>query len=401
MANQNLSTYVTGLTENSSGGAVLYDANGIKKVSAVAAAVTLLQNMSTLTLSSPAANTTQLSLSGYSVTGAATTTLASITGTWNTSGAPTALLLNVTNTASNVASLLMDLQVGGASQFNIRKDGATTVNGFFAVGTTAGANYNTTGEFVANNRFALGANISSPDIFIGRNAAASLRLGAADAASPVAQTLGVQSVVAGTSNTAGAAFTIAGSKGTGTGAGGSLIFQVAPAGSSGSTQNSLINALTITSAGVFTLNGGAQTWTFTNATGNLSSSGGNIAWYAGGTIGWNARGGLAAAADGVFTLYNNALSDFSRLQFGGTTSAFGAIARDGAGIKIVGADGTSVSWTKVPGVAVASLPAAATAGAGARSFVTDALSPVALATVAGGGAVNVPVFSDGSNWKVG
>lgn len=50
---------------------------------------------------------------------------------------------------------------------------------------------------------------------------------------------------------------------------------------------------------------------------------------------------------------------------------------------------------------VASLTAAATAGAGARSFVTDASSPTWGATVAGGGAVSVPVFSDGTNWKVG
>lgn len=50
---------------------------------------------------------------------------------------------------------------------------------------------------------------------------------------------------------------------------------------------------------------------------------------------------------------------------------------------------------------VGSLPAAATAGAGARSFVTDALLPVFGSAVAGGGAVNVPVYSNGSTWMVG
>jgi hypothetical protein len=50
---------------------------------------------------------------------------------------------------------------------------------------------------------------------------------------------------------------------------------------------------------------------------------------------------------------------------------------------------------------VATLPSAVTAGAGARSFVTDATGPTFGATVAGGGAVNVPVYSDGTNWKVG
>jgi hypothetical protein len=50
---------------------------------------------------------------------------------------------------------------------------------------------------------------------------------------------------------------------------------------------------------------------------------------------------------------------------------------------------------------VATLPSAATAGKGARSFVTDALLPAFGATVATGGAVAVPVYSDGTNWKVG
>ena len=50
---------------------------------------------------------------------------------------------------------------------------------------------------------------------------------------------------------------------------------------------------------------------------------------------------------------------------------------------------------------VATLPSAVTSGKGARSFVTDALAPVFGATVAAGGAVAVPVYSDGTNWKVG
>jgi hypothetical protein len=88
---------------------------------------------------------------------------------------------------------------------------------------------------------------SASDLFITRKGTANLRLGAADAAAPVAQTLSVQSVVAGTTNTAGANLTIAGAQGTGTGAGGSIVFQVAPAGSSGTAQNALATALTIAS----------------------------------------------------------------------------------------------------------------------------------------------------------
>lgn len=50
---------------------------------------------------------------------------------------------------------------------------------------------------------------------------------------------------------------------------------------------------------------------------------------------------------------------------------------------------------------VASLPAAGTAGAGARHFVTDANATTFASIVAGGGANGVPVYSDGTNWRIG
>ena len=50
---------------------------------------------------------------------------------------------------------------------------------------------------------------------------------------------------------------------------------------------------------------------------------------------------------------------------------------------------------------VATWSSSVTSGKGARSFVTDALLPTFGSTVAGGGAVAVPVYSDGTNWKVG
>ena len=50
---------------------------------------------------------------------------------------------------------------------------------------------------------------------------------------------------------------------------------------------------------------------------------------------------------------------------------------------------------------VATLPSAVTSGKGARAFVTDALGPTFGATVVTGGAIAVPVYSDGTNWKVG
>jgi len=50
---------------------------------------------------------------------------------------------------------------------------------------------------------------------------------------------------------------------------------------------------------------------------------------------------------------------------------------------------------------MATLPSAVTSGKGSRSFVTDALAPTFGSTVASGGATATPVYSDGTNWKVG
>jgi hypothetical protein len=74
------------------------------------------------------ADTIPLTISGYSVTGSNAQSALSITGTWNTTGAPTALLVNITNTASNVNSLLMDLQVGGSSLFRFGRNGILSFN---------------------------------------------------------------------------------------------------------------------------------------------------------------------------------------------------------------------------------------------------------------------------------
>lgn len=68
--------------------------------------------------------------------------------------------------------------------------------------------------------------------------------------------------------------------------------------------------------------------------------------------------------------------------------------------------GTSVvtpaaGYLKHTPVTIASLPAAATAGAGARAFVSDATTQVFGGTVVGGGTINTPVYSDGTAWRAG
>lgn len=50
---------------------------------------------------------------------------------------------------------------------------------------------------------------------------------------------------------------------------------------------------------------------------------------------------------------------------------------------------------------VAALPTASSAGTGARAVVSDASSPTFGQPVTGGGSTLIPVYSDGSSWRVG
>jgi hypothetical protein len=204
-----------------------------------------------------------VAISPESLTGTSATTSLDIAQTWNTTGTPTAVKCNVTDTASNAASLLMDLQVGGVSKFKVPKNGnpvfVVPTSGFLEVNGNGDGVRATNGSSIsaygiygvrlgASNTLSWGSSADGPasvDTTLTRKAAASLQLGAADAAAPVAQTIGPQSVVAGTSNTAGQNLTVRGSQGTGTGVGGDIIFQVAPAGSSGTAQNTLAQAMRI------------------------------------------------------------------------------------------------------------------------------------------------------------
>jgi hypothetical protein len=223
-------------------------------------------------------------LGSTTLSGATVTTDApvlNLSQTWNDAAVTfTGLKLTVTDTASAAASNLIDLQVGGVSKFKVDKSTdlifsgssvtsviSSIVNPNYRIvinrGSPAinfGVNQASAGTAIMRPAgFAVGASSylawsglvdradTTIDLFLTRKAAANLRFGAADAAAPVAQTLSVQSVVAGTTDTAGVDFTIDGSQGTGTGAGGSIVFQVAPAGASGTAQNALTSALALRS----------------------------------------------------------------------------------------------------------------------------------------------------------
>lgn len=64
-------------------------------------------------------------------------------------------------------------------------------------------------------------------------------------------------------------------------------------------------------------------------------------------------------------------------------------------------DGIVCNTVQTTATTYAQLPNATSAGAGARAFITDGSTATFGATVSGGGANKVPVYSDGANWKVG
>lgn len=120
-----------------------------------------------------------------------------------------------------------------------------------------------------------------------------------------------------------------------------------------------------------------------------------------------------AAGTGLIAIGRSTASQQTDIQAAATASGStktmnigtGGLAGSATNIVIGSTTGTSTTTlngiTKRQTYLVANLPSASTSGVGAKSFVTDALTPTFGATVAGGGAVPVPVFSDGTNWKVG
>ena len=265
-------------------------------------------------------------------------------------------------TFSTFASPGVSLQ-GGSGSGGGTPGGSTTQIQYNNAGAFAGASGLTTDG--TNLTFGSASQLLwSTDLILTRRGAANLRFGAADAAAPVAQTLSVQSVVAGTTNTAGGNLTITGSQGTGTGAGGSIIFQVAPFGSSGSAQNALATALTIGSNPRFGSNvavnlGGGNTGVFT--VGNTAT---------GIMLGYN---GANDGASGVLIGSAARFAFTSGIAYGGASDV--SLFRDAAGI--MGLRGSS------------------TASPGAMSFYTYGASPPAAP-----GASIVRLYADTSGGKI-
>jgi hypothetical protein len=275
---------------------------------------------------------------------------------WNDAGTTyTSIKMNVLDTASNAASLLMDLQVGGVTAFNVSKSGAISANSNLTLRDGIGSSnriaiLNTTGYATrSGGAYTWGSGATdaggSPDLLILRDAANTL----AQRNGVNAQTSRIYNTYTDVSNYERVALTWTANK---------AILKVENAGT-GSARNLRLEC----SSGSLEFHDGNSTMVMTSGTLQLG----------------NRR--LTELRDLIFQTDN--------------TYDIGASGATRPRNLYMG------SWIRMATTTVASLPAAATAGAGARMFVTDAASPTFGSAVAGGGAVTVPVYSTGSAWNVG
>ena len=84
-----------------------------------------------------------------------------------------------------------------------------------------------------------------------------------------------------------------------------------------------------------------------------------------------------------------------------TFDTTGNLTTSGANGNITGAYVVSAAVVRTVPTTVSALPLANTVGAGGRAFVTDANTATFGTTISGGAANAVPVYSDGTAWRVG
>lgn len=339
------------------------------------------------TITQGTANEGILASTGYSLTGSSAVSMIDLAGSWNTTGTPTAIKLNITDTASNAASLLMDLQVNGTGVFAISKSSKisnpsngymefTTANGssIATVGTNsdlqfhvtasqglgigfARGGWDTSGAWVSNGRYfgwthseqggTVATRLYSPS-------AALVQLGQDHATVATAQTLVSHSVTTGT----GANMIIG--AGTGSVAGGSVILATR------ATTGALTARVTVANSNLVTFfdssGSGGHYAQITNDLGTPALVGGfngsrRSAVTLNGGIGYDvfafsSSGGLTFGSGGTFNIPQSNAScrgaGYTNTQL---TFTFGALAKDGLGsftgaghiVQIVGGTASSVT----------------------------------------------------------
>lgn len=294
-----------------------------------------------------------LALTGQILTGSQATAAISATSTWNTSGTPTLIDADVTDTASNAAALLMNLKLSGTSIFQVQKSAIRIGGGTQVKLITATAYSKIQNTGFANFVFTDGSNdfflidsgtsirsggayswsssastVSSPDLYLYRDAAGNLAV----RHGTNTQMLRMYGSYTDASNYRRGAF----------GSFNGVDFDIQTEGAGTGAAAGTLNFGTV----------GVRRWNITTSGHFLANAdntydiGGNGAnrprngffgsdIVAGNAIGMGAAGklysagraGLRSTADGVWLMFNNAETDFGRLQFGGTTSSFPALKR--------------------------------------------------------------------------
>lgn len=284
------------------------------------------------TITPASANVTPLTIN-QSLTGAAANAALSIAPTWNTSGVALGLDLTVTDTASGAGSLPLRVRGGAAGTttlFSIDKSGNMVNNGIW-------------------NRIPGGTYTASWD-----NSGISITVPAAN----TARLLLSQTGIAGISWSNVPSSGISSFSGTGTHqfTNGTNPVNVRVYGTFTDASNGDWLNLTKTAGGAATIstnaNGtgtagnvnitaGASTWQFQSGGNFISNS--NVFVPAISLFGISTRLQLLSPSDGVAQVTNSAGTDFSRLQFGGTTSAFPAIKRVGSRLEARLADDSAAA----------------------------------------------------------
>jgi hypothetical protein len=390
----NGATYLAGITGSSTATITISTGNGSAASggsSSSSSGATLGANTFTATQTiNPAANTSSLVTTG-SHTGSDATPDFSLSTTLNTSGSPDVFKLAVTDTARGAATKLFNIYAGASgttSEFSVDRSGNTVSSGYFQSAASTGFLFDN-GLISIRFNGAVGAKLGSAtpivwtqstdsndtaDLFLRRDGPGIL----AQRNSTNAQTFRVYNTYTDASNGEWGAFDwqgtanvlSVGTKMNGTGVARNMQFLI---------------------GGVNKLDYGQSTTGVWTVAASMFSTG---AFQAGAAsyFAWNGRTLSRAPSDGVLTLSNNAETDFSRLQFGGTTSSFPALKRFGTAPAIRLADDTVG--------AAAVLTACASAGEGALAVVTDSNTNTWGATVAGSGSNHVLAYCNGTNWTV-
>lgn len=333
-----------------------------------------------------------VAISPESLTGSAATTSLDIAQTWNTTGTPTAVKLNVTDTASNANSLLMDLQVGGSTKVSITKAGLIYGTGGYYVGLGGGlqswfANINAVGNV------GFGPAFTSDTILTRDNAA--YTLAQRNATNP--QTFNVYNTYTNSTNYERGflkwntnVLQIGTEKGSGGGTARALEFQT-----DGTTR------LAINSAGAVTAsNLTSNSYCLVADNNRYSWSSADISIYRDASNAIGIRDGSTPTNAQTFRVYNTytSLTNRENIRIAAASNVFYIEPEKGSGggtlrPLVVGHGATTY----------AALPAASAALEGARAYVSDWTGAATFGTTvnAGGGATKVPVWCDGTNWLVG